>query len=213
MRNKIIACIGCFILAAGIVAGCSTQKTWFEVHGLKFSESNDVTLVTKTYKDGEDMGEAELSVNVTVSETMMDNGLKEVTAFYKYDTSKVAEGASPSLWQSAFDMYTGTSFEFDPNSAKKNELYSGGVEFGFNGKKINVKMEYAVVSDINGKPITKISVTCPQDYDGVVFQLGYCDKEIIATNSAIDYSARTYTIDELPGFDGNGKTYYYFRLG
>ncbi len=37
MRNKLIACISCFVILAGIVAGCAgsagSQKTWFEVHG------------------------------------------------------------------------------------------------------------------------------------------------------------------------------------
>ena len=53
------------------------------------------------------------------------------------------------------------------------------------------------------------TVTCPEDYDGTVFQLGYSDMQINQANSEIDYS-QPYMIDQLPGYGTNGHDFYYF---
>lgn len=167
--------------------------------------------------NNEDVGTFEVSGNVVITESTdgVEEGYKEVKMVSIEDvnanTSYRVEGrVGYRNWHSAFDRYTGTSFEFDPISPP---LYPGQSENkeGFativNGDtSYNVSISFGSVNE--GPIITStVTVTCPVNYDGVVFQIGYFDQASVDTFGAIDFAERLYTIDELPNF---GDENYYF---
>lgn len=196
------------------VFGCAADKTWFEEQGLELTPVGSVTYITTEHNDSGDENEIELTADVSVSESMTEDGYKVVTCEYVCDVSPVSEDYHFTQWQSAFDKYTGTSFEFsgEPASSDTGDM-AGDYVFDCNGKDIDVTMAYEVERDDSADTVTvRIMVTCPEDYDGTVFQLGYSDTDINAANAKIDYSAGGHIISELPGYDTNGHDYYYFAF-
>lgn len=214
-RNRsALVILSTFLIAATLLSGCTKKKKqtdkWFEDHGLTISAERSVAFSTMQYLEDKEGGEFETKADVTITETPASvDGYKVVSASFTYDITQKTEGYKVALWLSAFDRYTGTSFEFDSESAKDNSVYNGNVVFTANGKKIDIQMEYGYESRDEEQIKVFIRVTCPSDYDGTVFQIGYSDLDIVAKNSAIDYT-KPHTIDELPGYDKNGHAYYYF---
>ena len=188
--------------------------SFFEQQELSISQSGDISFVTGTYNaEGEDLGEQEVGGSIRIFEDDFagKDGYKVVTALISYDMNSLQEGQKLATWQSAFDRYTGTSFEFDSTQISEGEIMFGNVEFEYNGETYDISMKYWFDFDEeNNTKNIEIDVICPEDYNGTVFQIGYSDLEINAANTGIDYSARLYTIDELPGFNTNGHDYYYF---
>lgn len=189
-------------------------KDWFEEHGLVITPQGEFTFTTMTY-DGNNnaLSPIEAKSRVVVTETTdgVDDGYKKVTASFTTDYSAVYDvgGSGVWYWTSAFDRYTGTSFEFDPTLTVTDPGETNRKE-GFativNGDdSYNVAIAFETISNY---PVidNNVTVTCPVDYDGVVFQIGYDDDKLMEEDT-IDYSARFYTIDELPFF---GDQYVYF---
>ena len=186
---------------------------WLSQHGIVITSPGVVHY--ETCEADQDGNEKVIGIPATVSVTSLETdtmeGVKEVTAEYKCDLANLDEGYRINQWMSAFDRYTGTSFEFENKVATSDAVYSGNKVFESQGKTIKIKMEYGVEYDKEGRSLTvSIKVRCPSDYDGTVFQLGYADNSITGANNKIDHDARLYTIDELPGFDTNGHEYLYF---
>ena len=150
-------------------------------------------------------------INVEITEADAEKeGFKVVEAVFVIDKKDIPEGFHHASWQLAFDRYTGTSFEYyDPEDKESGQ--PAPITFDCNGRKIDAQMAYSAESDNEAGLITvTISVTCPKDYDGTVFQIGYSDAAIRKADEEWPYSERLFTIDELPGFDTNGHEYYYF---
>lgn len=189
------------------------QSSFFAEQGLSISPQGDFAFMSGQHDGENDLGEFELTGNVMIYETTCPEreGYKIVTAIFECDMSGVDEGLSPACWMSAFDRYTGTSFEFDSTQIQEGESMLGGVQFDYEGKTYDVSMEYGFEwNEEEQTRLVVIDVTCPADYDGTVFQIGYSDLAINEANYAIDYSARLYTVDELPGYGSNGHTYLYY---
>lgn len=186
---------------------------WIDQHPFALTDPGRVTYKTCASNDAGEEKEVEIEADVSISEAVSETreGYKEVTATYVCDLKNVEEGFRLNQWMSAFDLNSGTSFEFGSDSASEEEVHSGNTVFNYFGKPVDVNMEYGIDYDKDGRILTvTIKVTCPKDYNGTVFQLGYADKKITEENNRIDHKARLYTIDELPGYDTNGHTYYYF---
>lgn len=198
-------------------------KDWFEEHELVITPQGDFTFTTMAYgldsnDNKEDVGTYEVIADAVIMETTdgVEDGYKEVTMVCNRDGSgceDVYRNAGYDYggfwsWSSAFDRYTGTSFEFDSSitytSAGETSQKEGFVTIVNGDESYDVSISFETVN--NWPDITRtITVTCPVDYDGVVFQIGYNDQEKIAEE--IDFTARLYTIDELPHY---GDGYYYF---
>lgn len=210
--RRIIPVTVSVILTAALLASCSTvsKATFMEEQGLLLSPQGDFSFDTKAYdSDGNEIDVAE-NVEVVIKENPCDDrdGFKNVDAFFTVDLSELPEGYRFSSWQIAFDKYTGTSFEYYQNEGDRQPA-----EFTFDcmGDEICVQMSYdSIRDDETGKLTIIIRVTCPEDYDGTVFQMGYSDIEINEADQNWLYSERIYTLDELPGFDTNGHRYCYF---
>lgn len=188
---------------------------FLEAHGITITPQGDCKV---TFWAGEQdqvtfVDDVEAAVNVTITETTegADEGFKKVSALFATDFSN-CPGDVYRTWTSAFDRYTGISFEFDTSVTYANVgdhvTKEGYVTIQNGDEYYDVSIE---VSFDNQYPIeyTTITVICPIDYNGCVFQRGYDSPELIEQNSQIDYSARLYTIDELPYY---GDGYLYFTM-
>lgn len=191
-------------------------KDWVEEHGLVITPQGDFSFTTMTY-DTNDKAVSLIEVKGTaaITETTdgVEDGYKNVSVVFTTDVSGINEVGAYGEWHwlSAFDRYTGTSFEFDAEQTQTEAGETTGVD-GF-ATVVNGEESYNVaisLETVNNYPIitNTLTVTCPVDYDGVVFQIGYNDAELMESDT-IDYAARLYTIDELPYY---GDGYYYFSL-
>lgn len=190
---------------------------WLEANGIIISSQGDFqcNLYGFDYDTSEATGDFWADVNVVISETTdgVDDGFKKVSAVFTQDMSNNT-GNGYDKWISAFDRYTGTSFEFDSSmgtlfTQKGQQTADEGFATIQNGDEyydvslaFKVDNQYPIIYDT-------LTVTCPVDYDGTVFQIGYSSPELAEKDSQIDYSARLYTIDELPHY---GDGYLYFTM-
>ena len=206
--------------AVAIGDGTSSQeepsKDWFDRQGLVITPQGDFTYLTGAQNiNSEDVGTFEVKANAVITETTegAEPGYKKVSIVCTNDISgygNVPEATGYYVWRTAFDRYTGIAFEFD-SSVSYTDFGQSIQKEGFvtivNGDDsydVSIAFEW-----INNNPIMTgiATVTCPVDYDGVVFQVGYSDASLVNANSQIDYRARLYTLDELPFY---GDNYYYF---
>lgn len=189
-------------------------KDWFAEHGLVITPQGDFTFTTMAYDDSKnDAATIEVITDAVITETTdgVEDGYKEVTMVWNMDLSATnglgLRGCR--LWTSALDRYTGIVFTFDSSTTtiEMNEGHKEGFVTIVNGdESYDVSVSYENAA--NYPYITSTAtVICPTDYDGVVFQIGYNDLELKEVNQTIDYTARLYTLDELPYF---GERYYYF---
>lgn len=186
---------------------------WLEAHGITVTPQGDCTVQLYGYQDDESnpSGDFPAKVNAVISETTegADEGFKKVNMRFTIDVSDNT-GNGDFYWNSAFDRYTGTSFEFDSSMTQTNpgdHVTKEGFVTIQNG---DTSYDVSITFDSeNQYPILykTITVTCPVDYDGTVFQIGYSSPELTEQNQQIDYAARLYTIDELP-FYGDGYLYF-----
>lgn len=188
---------------------------WLEAHDITITPQGDcqVTLWTGESDQVTFVSDVDFPVNVAISETTegADEGFKKVTAVFAIDLSNW-NWASPCWkdWASAFDRYTGTSFEFDSSGTITNvgehAVKEGYVTIQNGDEYYDVSIEFAYDAQ-ESIDYTTITINCPVDYDGAVFQIGYASPEQEEQTQQIDFSARLYTIDELP-FYGNGYLYF-----
>lgn len=191
-------------------------KTWFEEQGLTITPQGDFTYLTGAINiNGEKVGAYEVKANAVITETTdgVEPGYKKVSIVCTNDIGgyvNVPNAIGYYIWRTAFDRYTGIAFEFD-SSTSYTDFGETSQKEGFitivNGDEsydVSIAFEWT-----NNNPIMigTTTVTCPVDYDGVVFQVGYSDAKLVDENSQIDYRARLYTLDELPFY---GDNYYYF---
>lgn len=189
-----------------------SSDTFMDKHDLQLSKQGEFSFMTGQHDGEADQGEFQVHSNIVISEAPSETKAeyKEVTATIISDVSGSGD-LKYSLWHSAFDMYTGTSFEFTGESPVDGAENLGNVSFDYNGRTYDVTMLYEVEFDEEKQELAvTIKVTCPADYNGTVFQVGYSDLAITDMNHNVDYASRLHTLDELPGFNTNGHEYFYF---
>ena len=190
-------------------------KDWFEEQELVITPQGDFTFTAMAYDDSKnDADTFEVIADAVIIETTdgVEDGYKEIAIVWNMDMSPIVGlGFRGFRFNSlAFDRYTGIAFVFD-SSVTTTNLGETSHKEGFvtivNGDE---SYDVSVTNEsVNNYPYitSTMTVICPVDYDGVVFQIGYDDLELREANQAIDYTARLYTLDELPYF---GEGYYYF---
>lgn len=186
--------------------------SWFESQGLTITPQGEFTYTTMSVDlDDNDSETFDVLTKVVITETTdgVEDGYKKVTAVFTEDVSASPEA---SYWNyiSAFDRYTGTSFEFDTETAYTESedtiAKEDFVTISNGDKSYDVSIKFEGVNFFPDMEET-VTVICPVDYDGTVFQIGYCDSKQIEEQDKIDLSERLYTIDEFPYY---GEGYYYF---
>ena len=190
---------------------------WLSAHGFTITPQGRFSYDAMAYDENkEDLATFTIMSAVAISETTegVEEGYKIVTATWYDDTSAkldVENSKGFRFWRSAFDRYTGISFEFDSEVTHTEHGGSSSRE-GYvtiiNGdESYDVSVSFGYTSSSPTDVVHFIAVTCPVDYDGVVFYIGPSDNAKNEASSRIDHGARLYTIDELP-FYGDG--YYFF---
>lgn len=188
-----------------------SKDAYIKEHGLKISKQGDFTFTTSTSED--ELVDVEGTVVITETTKGCEEGMKKVICEVYED---FGENHGWMVWNSAFDRYTGTSFEFDDYLTTQS---NGGDAQGRDGYvkikngdltyKISVEFESEVSEDNVLHHYT--IVTCPEDYDGTVFYAG-CSSNFqreIFTN--MDISDNLYLDYELPYNEETcGQVYYYF---
>ncbi len=191
---------------------------WFDEKGLKITPQGDFTFDTVLMSsDGRvlidintfEKEKIDVPSNVTITETTegAEEGYKKVTAVFNCDYSAGA-GKICYAWSSAFDRYSGVSFEVDPDTTYGNATEPGVVQIKYKGEVYDVRMEYDAQQNGNTDTYT-VTVICPEDYDGTVFDIGCAYKDLSEMYDKIDLKKKLYTIDELPYY-GDHYSYYYF---
>lgn len=172
---------------------------------LTFSSPGSYTLSFAGYDEDENpIGEFEAKIDVELSETTdgVDAGMKKVVGIFHMD---ISENGGPMFdyWLSAFDYYTGTSFETasvqNVLSADETLTELGTMEIEINGETVTVSM---IIKEENNYPdmVETVEVYCPADYDGTVFEIGQLTPEEYNELIAVDFSTGNYIVDELPNY-------------
>jgi hypothetical protein len=202
-----------------------TPATFFEEQGLTITPQGEYDLDTEwLYTDNDTQnGPTTVPFTVEIKETTegCDEGYKMIVADFGIDYSSKyfydygdffaypPEGITnhPSSWISAFDRYTGVSFEPGDNTVL--------VEYEGKTYDVTCTFDWNIVGDYdNGvaADYCTVTVTCPVDYDGTVFYIGHGSggDSQIGEGQEFDFTAKQYTIDELPYYVTNGFPYFFF---
>lgn len=193
----------------------TSSSDWFDKSGLKITQQGDFTLTAQMifYSDNS-VQDIEIPCNIEITETTegAPEGYKYVFGVFTVDYSEyddLYENWDFVSWFSAFDRYTGTSFESDPSATYGDSQTPGVIPIEYDGKTYDITYLFGYTKK-SGVATISVTVTCPEDYEGTVFQCGSGPWEVVDEYSQMDLSEKLYTIDELPYYDSNGYPYFYF---
>ncbi len=196
LRMVVAMAVALAALTASVSAASRDDGSWFASSGIEESVSENFEMWTMMAdpKTKKEVREVCIPVSFTFDgeSPAFTEGYKQVRATFSYGTD-VAEGKYVCMgWFSAFDRYTGLSFE------------SAGAE------RLGVSVSYEWSSEKKLRSSVTVVVTCPADYDGTMFYCGYEDLAINAAWHQLDPANKSYRIDELPYFGWHGDRYYFF---
>lgn len=107
---------------------------------------------------------------------------------------------------SAFDRYTGTSFESVASNLDEGSVNQSGVVVDADGNKYDCSLAAdAVLGDTENTII--LEVTHPAEYDGVVFMFGQQTKTQMTAYNNIDFNS-TFTIADYADVFIDGQTFF-----
>ena len=219
--RKTVAILAAVMLLAAMLAACGEKgpavdpdRPWVDKEEIAYTSEGTFTLTTSNYND---TGEVALPASLTLAQ--WDNpeqpGYKFVQASLSVDVAGQADGWW--IWASAFDKYSGTSFEFnnightlDGEADAPRSVFDGGAIIP-GGVDVLMWNEGALSADRASYTRT-INVCVPSEYDGTVFQVGYASKALTEKDAEMDYAGKFYTVDQTPYYD-NGHEYKYFAIG
>lgn len=107
---------------------------------------------------------------------------------------------------SAFDRYTGTSFETCAENLDNGPVNSSSVTLDVNGKKYNCTL-ITTVTYGEKQDIIVLSVTHPVEYDGLVFSFGQHTKKQMAAYNKINFE-EPCTITDYADVFVEGQTFF-----
>ena len=107
---------------------------------------------------------------------------------------------------SAFDRYTGTSFESVASNLDNGSVNTSGVIVTVDGKEYDCALNAAVYEE-NGECTVLIEVTHPAEYNGVVFEFGQQTKTQMTAYNNIDFNS-TFTVADYADVFIDGQTFF-----
>lgn len=181
------------------------EVSWFDAHGLEYTPEGNFYLHATANSAGE-IQDIPADLRINEDTEGCEDGYRNIVGIFTIDTRGVSYS---SYWTSTFDKYTGTSFEFQNGS---NTIYngchiinSGTVELHIAGYDYTITIVEDIVQtdDIT---IMTFTVTCPAEYDGLVFQIGYSDGH----DQTYNFGNQTYYADDFT--DVTSENYNYFTI-
>lgn len=185
---------------------------WIEDHGLTISPQGEYQVTYASVDVGTEpytfVSDFDATMTVTITETTegVEEGFKKVTALIVTDLSNITPGLAMIYSASAFDRYTGISFDYNEDgdatlletAAGESVTEESYITIQYGDESYAVSMEQ---TDDNQYPLVYFtrSVICPVDYEGTVFYVAYLSLEAVELNEQIDCS-ELHTLDELPVF-------------
>lgn len=172
------------------------RDQWLNDHNVTISPQGEFS--TKTEVQDEEV-EVYSSISITESTEGCPDGFKKITAnFITLDGS-----SNKRYWYSAFDRYTGCSFEYDTTTVTSTS--SGSVKTRLS---LELNMDIDILFDFSDKTNAKVTITCPESYDGTVFYAGYASRDLMTAYDKFDFeNGNVYKADELPYW---GSEYRFF---
>lgn len=195
-----------------------TEETgdWLTDHGITITPQGNFTFKAYEYdgETGATIGDFDVSGYVTINEYTegVEEGYKQVVASYTLDLSANTGGRSKYSTMT-FDKYTGIAFAKEAGVGYTN--YIGDSTSGEDTMVITVgdKTYDVVIEEYseNQYPTVfrAIIVTCPIEYDGVVFRIGYVNPEMQEEYLQMDFTDKMYTIDEFPFYESEYPACYF----
>lgn len=196
----------------------AVPATWFEEQGLEITPQGDFDFLSEFMGDTFEGLDVHFDSNVVITESTegCEEGYKTVTAEFAVDfTDTFTYGGMhlevddhPSTWISAFDRYTGISFE---PGGEENPI---SLDVDGETYDITCTFDWSHDYDEGAVDYCTVTVTCPVDYDGTVFYIGHGagGSSGISFDDDFDFTARSYTIDEFPCYVTNGYPYSFFSV-
>lgn len=173
-------------------------------NGLTVTPNGSMTATVAKY-DSDDLMDLPITTSVTTVASS-EEGYSDTTLTVTADISSVAStGWSYNV--TAFDRYTGTSYE-----GKKDSLVNGGITHNdvvvidVDGTQYDCSLD-ASQSD-NGNTSTIIcTVHHPTAYDGVVFAFGKMTKTMLSAYNAVDFNS-TFTVADYSDVYIDGQYFF-----
>ncbi len=189
-------------------------------HNIRILQNGDTVyaeaMKIKSEKDTEES--YYLPTTCCVSESIEDcePGMKKVTGSYTIDYSAEGSGVAFEVWVDAFDRYTGTSFmsgnALTLNAKKKTTELEAPITIDTPDGPKEIFMETESKMDKKNKVMNRsITITCPVDYDGTVFMVGYSSRALAEKLDFEAMAAKKTPIDQLPFYQSR-KPYYFYSL-
>lgn len=108
---------------------------------------------------------------------------------------------------SAFDRYTGTSFESKAEDLNNGSVNQSAVIIDVDGKQYACSLSADMTQLENGDMQVVMKVMHPVEYDGVVFEFGQQTKTQKAAYDAIDFNS-TFTVADYADVFIDGQTFF-----
>ncbi len=187
----------------------SPASTWIAENQIVITPQGDFSQVGNLYNSYtyELVDTLASPAHITITETTENvaDGYKKVIATKTVDAAYADEygfNTAYKAWFSAFDKYTGYSFEATTGTGSRENSFL----INANGKEYDISFQFHTTGPADNATAI-IEIICPVDYDGTVFQVGPASLYDELVWSTLDMSERLYTIDEFPFF---GNDFLYF---
>lgn len=194
-----------------ITVANTDRNKWLEDHGISITpQGDDVVHTTEFSNDRKTVGEIDIPSSTKIEETTEGcvKGYKKIicTSVRKFPGDK-----NVILSNECFDRYSGTLYSAYQgeklvnlrNGQTHSDTYSVTLVIG--GRPYDITMEQHD-EDVNSVWTKVDTITCPEDYDGFVYYIGYGKME----DAMIDDEKGFNTIEEVTGFEENiDKSFFY----
>ena len=146
----------------------------------------------------------EVSINTMITSNNLGNGYVEEMFSVSFPLSSTGNTYSIS----AFDRYTGTSFESKASSLGENSgsVNVEGVIVDYDGKQYDCSLR-AESGIGDGCENIRVWITHPEEYDGVVFSFGQMTKAQLDAYNAIDFDG-TFSVADYSDVFMTGQKYF-----
>lgn len=164
-------------------------------------------------------GDATVQLAIGAGDTLTDD-VEDLTVNVKFETYEKENGYVTDCFLvtmplketgntyniSAFDRYTGTSFESVASNLDEGSVNQSGVVVDVDGTEYDCSLAADAVYDKTENTIY-LYVTHPAEYDGVVFMFGQQTKTQMTAYNNIDFNS-TFTVADYADVFINGQTFF-----